>query len=408
MYDLANQSFQLLINTLLFSIYIQQVVVGQAEKGEKTWAMMVASQTALVVLLSPILGALADARQWKRELLLGTGVFCSALTIALAVVGPGQLWLAALIYIPAAVACGLGESFLASFLPQISTERNVGFVSALGWTMSYVGALFLLGIVALYTWGLGYEQPSEMPPMFVVAGVWFFLGIIPAAIYLRERPVAALSGAPSGAWRRLARSVRETRRFAQLARFLVIFYVYTISVQAMIQFLGLIAIGSGFSLKRSVIFALVIATASGIGALTTATVQDRLGHRRTIQVFLALWLAGAIGLIAARSAGSDSPLFWAVSAFIGLGLGGIGTASRALVGLFTPADRAAEFFGVWGMTTKLAAITGAVVVLAVGIDVGLYVLAACFAAGIGLMFTVNERAGAAAARSVQSVHGGPD
>ena len=45
MYDFANQSFTLLINTLLFAVYFKQVVVGaesasEAARGDRLWSVV--------------------------------------------------------------------------------------------------------------------------------------------------------------------------------------------------------------------------------------------------------------------------------------------------------------------------------------------------------------------------------
>lgn len=142
MYDLANQSFTLIINTLLFSIFFKEVVVGvgtpqSAARGDSLWSITFASSMLVVVVLSPFAGALADARAWRRRFLLGTGLVCVALTCSFAGLGPGMIVLAIALYIPANVAYQLGENFLASFLPSVSTSRNIGRVSGIGWAMGY-------------------------------------------------------------------------------------------------------------------------------------------------------------------------------------------------------------------------------------------------------------------------------
>src|SRR5512138_1012611 len=230
-YDLANQSFQLLINTLLFSLFVEGVLVTDPGRGAGVWSMMAAASLIGVVLISPVAGAIADVRAWKRELLIATGVVCAVLTCLLGALQPGQIWLGFALYVTAAIACGLGENFLGSFLPEISTPGTVGRVSSIGWTMSYVGALLLMGVTALYAFGLGRSEVAEARPMFVFSGLWFLLGMLPAVLWLRERarPVAGRAGMVktiAGAFGRLAASARDTARYRQLARFFLAFFVY--------------------------------------------------------------------------------------------------------------------------------------------------------------------------------------
>ncbi|MEM9373465.1 MAG: MFS transporter, partial [Planctomycetota bacterium] len=244
-YDLANQSFQLLINTLLFSIFVKDVLVTDPDPqaGTRVWGDMLAVSLAGIIVLSPVLGALADERAWKRELLIASGLVCAALTCMLAVLNPGQVWLGFAIYVVAAIACGLGENFLGSFLPEISTKENVGRVSAIGWATSYVGAMLLLGFTAIHCFALARPDIAQARPMFVFAGLWFFAGMIPAMIWLREKAQppaerASLKRIVSRSISRLIRSAKESAQYRQLVRFYVAFFVYSIGTMTVIFFLG--------------------------------------------------------------------------------------------------------------------------------------------------------------------------
>lgn len=405
-YDLANQSFQLLINTLLFSLFVEEVLVTEPGAGAGVWSMMAAASLVGVVVLSPVAGAIADERAWKREMLIASGVVCAALTCLLAALQPGQVWLGFAIYVVAAVACGLGENFLGSFLPEISTPANVGRVSAIGWTMSYVGALLLLGITAAYSFGFGRPDVGQARPMFVFAGLWFFAGMLPVIFWLRERarpPAsrAGIGGALAGALGRLAASARDTTKYRQLARFFVAFFVYSLGTMTVIYFLGLIGKSLAFELPELILMALVVALTAGISSALVGRVQDRIGHTRTIGVMLVTWIVATLMMAAANQFELHANWFWAVAAMIGFALGGVGTASRAIVGAFTPAARAGEFFGIWGMVYKLAGICGVLAFgkasSAWGMPTALCVLAGFFAAGLLLLQRVDERAGVEAA-----------
>ncbi len=406
-YDLANQSFQLLINTLLLGIYIKNVVATDPARGTGAWTMMVASAMLLVVLLSPFLGALADARAWKKELLITSGIIASVLTACLAFMGPGTLTAAMTIYIVAAVMVGLGENFLGSFLPELATPQTMGRVSAIGWTMSYIGAIALLGITALAVFGLGLRDPAQWRWLFVLAAVWFFLGMIPAMTTLRERarplPPAARANPFTDTLRQLRATIRESSRYRQLRRFFLAAFVYSMGTYTVIFFAGMIGDSFGFQIGQLTLLALVMALAAGCGSVFTARHQDRLGHRRTILLFLGAWVISTSALALMSAVKADQRWFWVISAGMGIGLGGIGTASRALVGAFTPPAKSGEFFGVWGMVFKLSAIVGVGAFGAaakfIGQTASLAVLTAFFLVGALLMLRVNE------AQGIQAAHG---
>ncbi|GIW74218.1 MAG: MFS transporter [Phycisphaerales bacterium] len=451
MYDLANQSFTLLIITLLFSIYVTSVVVPQPaldpatardvqaieqgelsldeapqpvqrayaqvqqaqRQGKLVWSLMHGGSLLVVVLASPLVGAWADVRAKRKALLMATGVLAGVLTCALGLVGPGMVLLAALLYVPANICYQLGENFLASFLPDVSTRRTMGRISALGWTMGYVGALLLLGIVAAVMLLAGLKEPSQWRGLFVFAGLWFLLGIIPAGLFLRADRVPAVPTRDplAEAVRRVRSSLAGAGRFDELRRFLLAFFVYALGVQTIISFASIIARDFGFTDVDLVLFIAQLTITAAAASLATSTFQDRLGARATVALYLLVWVASCLGMVAIAviwpHGGPQWPL-WTVGNGLGFALGGIGTASRAMVGRLTPVHRSAEFFGLWGMVYKLAGAVGTISFGLVARYLGdlwsLVLLAGFFLVGLGLLLRVGERRGIRQARAAERAY----
>jgi len=411
MYDLANQSFTLLIITLLFPIYFKSVVVGDESRGDGLWSVAGAGSLLLVVLLSPLVGACADCWGAKKRLLMFTGVICATLTCALGLLGPGDVAAAMALFMAANLCYQLGENTLAGFLPEISTPRNIGRVSATGWAMGYVGALLLQILVIVGMVALALRSTEEWAPFFVLAGIWFAIGIVAPGIILRETPARAVDPNAStlfgAAISRMRDTVRQANQYKQLIRFLIAFFCYALGVQAMIYFAGIIAADFGLVREQLLIFSLQLTLTAGAAAIVTGMVQDKLGARTTVIVFVGVWIVTALGLLGLALLPNDVRAanqwtFWVVGNGVGLGLGGIGTASRSMVGRFTPRHKTAEFFGLWGMTYKAAGVVGlasfGTVKAALGDAASLGVLAAFFAVGLLLVLRVDERAGLRAAR----------
>lgn len=423
MFDLANQSFTLLIITVLFSLYFKNLVTESAlqrgleleqagNRGDFVWSLVHGSSYLVVVLLSPLLGAAADARSWRKEILLLTGCLCAVLTVALGLVPPSLLIVLAIAYFVANVAYQLGENFLASFLPDISTPKNIGRISATGWTMGYVGALLLLVLVLGLMLLLGWRDPSRWRPFFALAGIWFLAGMVPAALFLyeRKRTTTIRGNLVSESVRRVFATLRHSSKYRHLALFLTAFLVYGFGVQVVIGFASIIGARFGIKDEQLVLFVLQITVTAGIAAIATAMFQDRIGAKRTVQIYLVVWIASALALtiLSTRKGGSSMPL-WIIGNGLGFGLGGIGTASRSMVGLFAPRHRAAEFFGLWGLTYKLAAAIGVLTFGAVTEltgDVGaMMLLTGFFVVGFLLMIPVSEQKGIEAARAAEREEG---
>ena len=191
-FDVANQSFTLLINTVLFSRFFTSVVYNQPDSNT-VWGYIFAGSMLLVVLASPIAGAIADDRSWKKESLLITGVICAILTCTLAILQPGQLWLAILLYIPANFCFNIGENFLASFLPQLAKREDMARVSGFSWCIAYAAALLLLVITAGSILLFKLSSAADYGGLFIFAGVWFLVFTIPTLLYLKENKTNAPS-----------------------------------------------------------------------------------------------------------------------------------------------------------------------------------------------------------------------
>ncbi|MGQ0628263.1 MAG: MFS transporter [Phycisphaerales bacterium] len=412
MYDAASQSFTLIINSVLFGVFFKRVVMAGSADADRAWSLMIAVSLLAVCVLAPILGTIADEKGLRKPFLMFSCVVCSACTFFLGFVGPGNEGWTAALYMPANFAYAMSNVFLSAFLPQVATPATMGRVSAIGWGSGYVSSLVMLGLAAGCMVAFDWEEPARWGPLIAGAGVWYLLLAIPTMVGLFEKRTPPQF--PPGtnlvlvAVRRLGQTVREASRFRQLLVFLSVFFLYNLGVQTVVYFSAIIADDFGIEGSRLVLFMLPVSLCAGIGAVLTGLYQDRIGNRRTVMIWLAVWVVTSLAFIFVPhppGPGERSPLewvLWVASSAIGLGLGGIGTAGRAMVGAFTPASKTSEFFGLWGLSYKLAALVGAggfgIVKTQYGNTIAFSVLSAVFVLGFGLMLLVDERAGIAAAQ----------
>lgn len=410
-FDVANQSFTLLINTLLFSIFFTEVVVTDPERKNTLWSLTYASSMLITVVLSPIFGAVTDERGWKKECLLVSGLVCGILTCLFGLIAPGQLWLAALLYIPANVAYSLGENFLASFLPEIAERKHFGRVSAFSWGLAYAAALVILAITAAIMIGMGLQQPDSWRPMFVFAGLWFLAFTVPTLLWLKEK--RSVQAGPcrnviAAGLTRLVASFRSTRSFPDLVMLMFASLFYGTGMSVVVFFASIIAQEFGFQSTQLVLFVGVITISGVAGTLIPLFLQDRIGHKKTTLLLLGLWLVTTLGLAyyafaRSQSASPDTYPTWPLWLFgnlLGAGLGSLGSANRAFVGYLTPESRSGEIFGLWGLVFKLAAVCTipfAVVKDKLGTPASLLVLAGFLVLGFLLTLLIQEGRGREAA-----------
>lgn len=404
MYDLANQSFTLLIVTLFFSIYFQNRIAPDKATGKMMWGAAIAVSSGLVVLLGPLWGALADFSGRKKAWLSAMALGCGVLTVSLAFTspgGPGMLWTAFILFVLANVMFMGGDNFLASFLPEIATRETMSRVSAIGWTMGYLGALLVLPIAGVII-ALSGQNDAGFRIVFAFSGLWFLLNALPTLIFLKERKAPEKlppgSSLLSAGFVRLAQTARDAPRFRELLVFLCVFFVYSCGMSTIIAFSGELAyqyLGAG---TLFLAFCWVLSLIAGVGSVFTGVFQQRLGHRATLAASLVIWIVTSVGaaMLPAPGTGSTPWAIWLVGVGVGFGLGMTGNASRALVGVFTPAHKTAEFFSLWGMAYKMASMVGpplyGVAFAAGGQTAGMLLVAAFFVLGlIGLVLVRVER-----------------
>ena len=410
-FDVANQSFALLINTLLFPIFFSQMIVRDDAIDDRVWALTYGSSMLLTALLSPIAGAAADAQAWKRRFLIGSGLFCGAFTCGLGFIQPGQIGLAVLLYIPANFAFSIGENFLASFLPSLARRDQVGRVSGFSWAVAYASALLLLAMTAAAMIGFQLETVDRWRPFFVFSGLWFFAFSIPTMVWLREprTPATGLGGRGliSAGFIRLAESIRHTRQHRDLAILLAASLFYGTGMSVVFFFASKLAEEFGFSQVDLVVFVGVLTLSGIVGTILPTFWQDKIGHRRSVVFLLLVWLGTVLGFaVYARLheihiiSGSREifPIWplWLIGNLLGFGLGSLGSANRAFVGYFAPPEREAETFGMWGLVWKLSAIMTfpfAWVKDTIGTSAALLVLAGFLAVGLVLTLCIDERRG---------------
>src|SRR5690349_11639424 len=157
LFDWANQPFFTVVTTFIFAPYFANVVIGDPVQGQTVWAFTQSTAGIFIAVLSPFLGAMADAGGRRKpyvfafQLLLVVG--CAALWWAY----PGRPDLAqpiAWAVIVATVGAEMSIVFNNAQLPNIVRPERMGRLSGFGWGLGYVGGLIALFIV------LAVSQPA--------------------------------------------------------------------------------------------------------------------------------------------------------------------------------------------------------------------------------------------------------
>ncbi|MDN3554527.1 MFS transporter [Halomonas maura] len=429
MFDFANQAYTLLIITVVFGELFTTVIVGDRGDGYRLanllWSLALAVSYLLVVVTGPLCGAVMDYQAAKKRFLFASYLATVAATALLYFVAPGYVWLGLILIVVSNYAYSMGESFIAAFLPDLGPPEALGRISGFGWALGYVGGLFAAGFTLVVLGEASAENFERIRWVGPFAAAFFLVTAIPTFLWVRERG----SPQPPGksyreiAWQRVSTTLHELRRFRDLATFLVSLLFSMAGVYIIIAFAfiyGAQVIGWDESI-RNIMFIIVQITAA-IGALGFGFIQDRIGTRVTYLITLVLWVAAILAiwatpeLTAWLNAGlglgwEAQHLFLVVGCLAGLSLGSSQSASRTLVGLFSPQRKAAEFFGFWSLANKLAGVGGIIglglLQSVVGLKASILLCAALFIVAILICLGVNQARGQQAARDWEARNGAP-
>ncbi|MBN7798320.1 MFS transporter [Parahaliea mediterranea] len=408
-YDLANSGYTTVVLTTIYSAYFVAVVAGALPGGVGTllWTVAVAIANGCVLISAPVVGAVADHLACKKCFLLISTIACVLSTAALAVVGPGQVLPAMLLVTLSAIAFASGENLIAAFLPEIATRDRMGRVSGYGWGLGYVGGLLTLGACLGYiAWarGRGYDAPHYVPVTLLLTATVFALAAAPTFIWLRERARPRHLPGRAAYIRIGLQRVRDTlahaARLPDLFRFLGCLVLFQSGVATVVVIAAIYAQQvMGFDSQQLIVLVMVVNLTAAIGAFGFGFAQDRFGSVPSLAVALLVWVA-AIGVTWFARTPAE---VWLAGNLMGLAMGATQAGGRALIGRFTPESRSAEFFGLWGLANRTAAIIGPLSYGAIsGLSGGNHRLALLstlcfFVAGLILLFSVNEARGEAAA-----------
>lgn len=361
MYDFANSGYTTVVITAIFNAYFVAVVAGNQPWGTFAWTAALALSYALIMLMAPLVGAYADLHAAKKKLLLISTVGCVVFTAALALVGPGQIWLAIPLIALSNFFYGSGENLIAAFLPELARGRALGKVSGWGWSLGYLGGLVSLGACLVYVdWAEahGRQAADFVPVTMLITAALFALASLPTFLFLKERAIPqthARHHLIREAYTRLGQTLHHAARYRDLRRFLICTVFYQAGIQAVISLAAIYAQQAmHFSTRDTILLVFVVNITAAAGAFLFGHLQDRIGHIQTIALTLVLWIV--MVLLAWGAQGAE--MFWVAANLAGIAMGASQSAGRAMVGLLSPAKRRAEFFGLWGLAVKLSAILG--------------------------------------------------
>lgn len=399
-YDWANSAFATTVMAGFFPIFFKQYwSIGTSATLSTFWLGLGNSiASLLIVLLAPLLGAMADASQLHKRLLAIFAFGGMLATACLYLVGEGLWPVAITVYVLAIVGFSGANVFYDAMLPMVAGPEARHRVSALGFSLGYLGGGLLFAVnvaMTLKPMWFGLANAGEAVRWsFLSVGVWWFAFTLPLLLFVKaptsrvQRP----AGLPHS-FRAVLGTLRSLRMHRNLWLFLLAYWLYIDGVATIIR----MAVDYGLAIglpSESLILALLIVQFIGFPAtLVFGLIGDRYGAKRGL--WIGLWTYTIATCLATFM--TTSLHFYLLAVVLGLVQGGVQALSRSLFSHLIPVEKSGEYFGFLNMLGKAAAVLGPVLVgitaaLTGSSRVGLLSILLLFGLGMWFLRQVEEPA----------------
>jgi UMF1 family MFS transporter len=358
-YGWASHVFPTLVTTVFMSRYLTKVAENAVGKRGRVhvlgipiapgslFVFDVSACTALLVVLMPVIGAIADRSGRRRDLMLGFGWFGATACFAMITVTHVAWQLGAALYALGFIGFSCSLVVFYSMLPGLSTHDERDRVSSVGWAISYLGGGVLLAVAFVASTVL-HNDALLARLALCASGIWWAafsivpLRLLPKYSMLIE-PAQGGSVVAAG-FRQAASTLRELRGYPVTLGFLIAFLIYNDGIQTVTT----VSAQYGdkelhLSTTTLLLGILLVQFVAYVGAMWLGGLAERWGAKRVILGSLIVWLI-AIGFGYAIQA--RAPLqFYALATLIALVLGGSQALSRSVFSRLIPVGSEARYFG---------------------------------------------------------------
>jgi UMF1 family MFS transporter len=430
----AAEPFFTLITTFVFAPYFATHVAANPAEGQSLWGFATAAAGLMIALMSPVLGAIADASGRRKPWIAAFG--------AMLVIGASLMWFGRpgepgviapllLAYAIATVGVEFATVFNNAMMPTLVPPDRIGSLSGTGWATGYVGGILslilVLGFLAAspdtgrtlfgFTPLFGLDPVTHQGDRITgpLTGIWFTIFVVPMFLLTPDYPARRpMSAALRLGLADLRRTLLELPKQKSLAAFLLANMIYTDGLVSLFAFGGIYAAGTfGWNTIQMGSFGIILAIAGTFGAWLGGKLDDRLGPKRVISGSMMILLFAIVAILlvdketilfikvaapvpgGALFASSAERAYLVLGCLIGAAGGPLQAASRTLLIRMAPKDRIAQYFGLFALTGKVTSfvgplLIGAITAVTASQKAGMAVLVLFFVAGLALLRRVRD------------------
>lgn len=338
-YDWANSAYFLVISTAIFPSYFLANTpetisfLGTSISHDAFYSLIVSFAYIVIAFMSPILSGVADYGG-RRMFFLKTFTVVGSLACMILYLFSSEstMWIGVIAFVVATIGCAGGLVFYDSYLPEIASEDMYDKVSAKGYTFGYIGSVLLLvGILIFALNHTAFGIQDKVIPYrigFVLVGVWWisFSQLTFQRLPKKKAYKPMTINILGNGYRELKKAYLKLKNQRNIRIYLYSFFFFYAGVQTIIYLANVFATTSlGFGANEMIGIILILQIIAIPGAYLFAYVAKIKSNKFSLSTMLIIWV-----IICFMASIVESKLmFYVLSGFVGLVLGGIQSMARS-------------------------------------------------------------------------------
>jgi len=366
LYDFANSAFTTIIITFIFSTYFAKQIAPNPVLGQSYWGWTIGITGVVVALIGPLLGTIADKKNYTEFFIKIFTIICISLTCLLWFSKPSEKYLIYTLFIVglANIFYELSLIFYNSTLKKISESNNLGKSSGFSFALGYIGGIIVLIIcITIFIdndslpFGLSKENSENVRATSILVAFWYLIFSMPFLFNLKKTNKNEIE-----------EKINNTKNFKELiwdkglnniGKFLLARMLYADGLNAIIIMGGIFAVGVfSLEIKDLLVLSVLMNITAFIGAIVGGYANDRFSSKSVI-------IFSLIGLILSSSIIlflKSKIIFLFFASINGFFIGPVQSASRVFMTKSIDENNQASGFGLFALSGKLTSFIGPLLV----------------------------------------------
>ena len=356
LYDWANSAYATIVLAGFFPIIFAEYFAASVDQSERTLYLGISNSMAslLLIISAPFFGLLADRFNKKKLFLLIFALVSIISTFLLSFISSNSFILASMLFSISLLGFMMSNVFYDSMLLEFENNK-FNRISSYGYAFGYLGGgiAFVLAIIFLYYSGeSSMELIATKKIVFIFTSLWWLLFMLPLILFWEDKTKPNISKLS------VIESFKELFSNKKVFYFLLAYWVYIDGVDTIIRMAVNYGLTLGFSSSDLLVALLVTQFVSFPGTLVILKISDFFSIEKAIMFCLLVYL----GITYLAYNLYTTQQFYIVAIIIGFVQGGIQALSRSYFAALIPSNRSSEYFGIYNMLGKFAALLGPILV----------------------------------------------